>query len=101
MQEQWMSGSAFPDMMRKVMRARAEARLAGKTEEQLPVVPSPEDVTPDRRKAIKADLAKVGAEGLTAFIDKLTDAEKMYLAEAAAENEAIQKSLTPAMPHRA
>jgi hypothetical protein len=46
---------------------------------------------------VEADLAKVGAKGLTAFIDKLTDAEKMYLAEAADENDAVQKSLTPVM----
>lgn len=84
-----------PDVMMKIMRARAEARLAGKPEDQLPKMPSSGDVTAERRKAISADVLKAMPATLGKVLESLTDAESLYLAEAAGENEAIMKALAP------
>ena len=84
-----------PEVAMKVTRARAAARLAGKPEDQLPKMPSADDVAADRRKAIDAEVLKAAPAALGAFLDKLTDSESLYLAEAAEENEAIMKVLAP------
>ncbi len=84
-----------PESMAKSMRARAAARLDGKTEEQLPKMPSADDVTAERRKAIEADILKAAPEALGGVIDMLTDAEGLYLAEAVGENAALAKVLAP------
>ncbi|MEI7900844.1 MAG: hypothetical protein WCK89_11365 [bacterium] len=84
-----------PEVAIKVIRSRAAARLEGKTEDQLPKMPSADDVTADRRKAIDTDVVKATPEALAALLAKLTDAESLYLTEAAQENEAVMKALAP------
>ncbi len=84
-----------PELMARIMRARAIARLDGKTEEQLPKMPAADDVTAERRKAIDADILKATPEALGVVIEKLTDAEGLYLSEAARENAALAKVLAP------
>lgn len=74
-----------PDVMMKTTRSRAVARLDGKSEDQLPKMPSADDVTTDRRKAIEVDVVKATSAELGAVLDKLTDAESLYLAEAVGE----------------
>ncbi len=84
-----------PDVMMKYSRDRAAARLAGITEDQLPKLPDADDVTAERRKVIDAAIIKASPAALGAVLDKLTDAENLYLMAAAAENEAITKALAP------
>jgi len=84
-----------PDVAMKVTRARATARLSGKPEDQLPKMPSADDVTAERRKAIEVELLKAAPAALAAMLDKLTDAESLYVAELAGENEAITKAMAP------
>jgi len=81
--------------MMKITRDRAAARLAGKPEDQLPKMPSAEDVTAERRKAIEADVLKAAPAALGPVLNKLTDAEGLYLAELAGEKEAVMKALAP------
>lgn len=84
-----------PDVAMKITRARAAARLAGKPEDQLPKMPTADDVTAERRKAIAADVVKASPAALGAILNNLTDAEGLFLAEAASENDAIMKALAP------
>jgi hypothetical protein len=84
-----------PDVAMKVTRARAAARLEGKAEDQLPKMPSADDVSAERRQAIDAAVLKAAPAELEAFLEKLTDPESLYLAEAAGEKEAITKALAP------
>ncbi len=79
----------------KITRARAAARLEGKPDDQLPKFPSSDDVTAERRKLIEADIVKATPATLQAVLEKLTDAESCYLAEAVRENESIMKALAP------
>jgi hypothetical protein len=89
------AGSLRPDVAMKIARARAAARLEGKTEDQLPKMPSADDVTADRRKAIETEVTKAPPAQLGAMLDKLTDSETLYLAEAENENENVKKALAP------
>jgi hypothetical protein len=84
-----------PNLMLKINRARAAARLAGKTEDELPKVPSADDVTADRRKALEAEVLNAKSEAMGAILDKLTDAESLYLSGVVGESEPIMKALTP------
>lgn len=84
-----------PDVVLKIKRARAAARLEGKPEDQLPKMPSADDVSAERRQAIEADVLKATPAALPALLEKLTDAERLYLIEAADDNEAIMKALDP------
>ena len=89
------AGNLRPEVMMKITRARAAARLEGTPEDQWPKMPSADDVTAERRKAIETDVMKATPAALGAVLDKLTDSESLYLAEAAGENEAIMKALSP------
>jgi hypothetical protein len=84
-----------PEVMMKVTRARAAARADGKPEDQLPKFPAADDVTAERRKAIETDVLKASPANLGAMLEKLTDSESLFLAEAAGENEAIMKAMAP------
>ncbi len=84
-----------PEVRMKVSRARAVARLEGKSVDQLPKFPSPDDVTAERRKVIEADVLKATPAALGAMLDQLNDSEIAYLTEAAKDNEAITKALAP------
>jgi hypothetical protein len=79
----------------KINRARAAARLEGKPEDQLPKMPSADDVSTERRQAIEADVLKAAPAALPELLDKLTDAERLYLIQATDGNEAIMKALAP------
>ncbi len=83
-----------PEATLCIMRARAEARLAGKPEDELPKMPSADEVSAARRKAIETDLSQATPLTLGKILDGLTDAESLYLAEAADENEAVMKALS-------
>jgi len=89
------SANLNPEVLMKVTRARAAARLDGKTEDQMPKFPSADDVTPERRKAIETDVLKATPATLGAILDKFTDSESLYLTEAAGENSEIMKAMAP------
>lgn len=84
-----------PGVVMKINRARAAARLEGKPEDQLPKMPSADDVSTERRQAIEADVLKAAPAALPELLDKLTDAERLYLIQATDGNEAIMKALAP------
>ena len=85
-----------PETLKKFMKLRALARLEGKSEDQLPKMPSADDVSAARRKVIDAALTKTaGHDTVAALIDTLTDAETLYLAEAMDANPAVQKAVAP------
>ncbi len=83
-----------PESAMRIMRARAEARLAGKPDDELPKMPSADEVSAERRKAIETELSQATPLTLGKILDGLTDAEGLYLAEAADENEAVMKVLS-------
>lgn len=89
------AGNLNQDVMMKIIHSRAVARIAGKPEEQLPKFPSADEVTAERRKAIETEVLKASPETLGAVLDKLTDAETLYLVEATGENESLMKAMAP------
>lgn len=88
-------GNPRPEVAMKISRARAAARLAGKPEDQLPKMPSTDDVSAERRKVVEADIRKATPATLGALLDTLTDAEVLYLHELAGEKEEVMKALSP------
>jgi hypothetical protein len=88
------AGTLKPEVAMKITRERAAARLAGTPEDQLPKMPSADDVSAERRKAIEADILKATPAKLGSLLDKLTDAEGLYLAELANEKEEVMKALS-------
>jgi hypothetical protein len=89
------TGNLRQEVVMKIMRDRAAARVEGKPEEQLPKMPTADDVAADRRTAIEADVLKAAPAALASLLDTLTDAESLYLAQAAGENETLMKALAP------
>jgi hypothetical protein len=88
-------GSLRPDKMFALQRARAAARLAGKTEAQLPKYPSADDVPAERRQAIEAALRQAKPAALGKMVEQLTDAEQLYVAELVDDNKAIEQLFAP------
>ncbi len=88
-------GTLRPDKMFALQRARAAARLAGKTEAQLPKYPSADDVPAERRQAIEAALRQAKPAALGKMVEPLTDAEQLYVAELVNENKAIAQLFAP------
>ncbi len=84
-----------PEIAMRIARERAAARLEGKSEDQLPEMPSADEVSIERRKVIEADILKVSPATLGAVIEKLSDSERLFLAEITAENDAIMKAMAP------
>jgi len=84
-----------PEVMMKVTRIRAAARLEGNPEDQLPKFPSAADVTAARRKEIEDEVLKAPPATLAAVLEKLTDSESLFLTELSGEKEAIMKAMIP------
>lgn len=88
-------GNLKPEIMFKITRDRAAARLEGKAEEQLPKYPTADDVPAERRKAIEAEAVKAKPAEMKALLAKLTDAETLYFAELESENADVRKATAP------
>ena len=82
-------------VVRRVNRERAAARLEGTAEDKLSKLPSADDVAENRRQALEAEVLKAAPAALAPLLGKLTDAESLYLAQAAEEKEPLMKALVP------
>jgi len=82
-----------PEAAMKLIRSRAAARLEGKTEDQLPKMPSADDVADDRRKAIEQSLLKASPDEVEKQLKQLTDSEMLCVVETLEQNEALKNAL--------
>jgi hypothetical protein len=79
-----------------IIQKRAEARLDGKTEAQLPPFPDPSKVTDERKSALRKELAALTAETQPQYINKLPYDEVVLLPELLSSDEALSAKLVPA-----
>lgn len=89
------------EVMMRVMRDRAAARLAGKPEAELPRLPSADDVTEERRAALVASVTQATPAELPKLLEAFSPAETLYLAQAAEEQPALAKALAAPSRHLA
>lgn len=89
------------EVMMRVMRDRAAARLAGKPEAELPRLPSADDVTEERRAALVASVTQATPAELPMLLAAFSPAETLYLAQAAEEQPALAKALAAPSRHLA
>ncbi len=78
-----------------VFRLRGEARLDGKSEDQLPPFPSAAHVTAEQRAALKAKLSGLNGEALVKAMPALSMDEQLALGEILAGDEALNGKLVP------
>lgn len=76
-----------------LIKARAEARLAGKPENELPAMPSAAAVSKEQKKKMADELIKAGAAELEAKLAALNLDSLLALAEEADANPALNKKL--------
>jgi hypothetical protein len=87
--------AVFGNKIFPVYSARAEARLAGKADDQLPPFPSATNVTPERRAKIRADLLAADAESLRGILDALSLEDWLVLPQITSEDERLGAMLKP------
>ncbi|MBU1693169.1 MAG: hypothetical protein KKC51_04320, partial [Verrucomicrobia bacterium] len=98
-QDMFSRGSSFQELgalAGDLMRRRAEARLDGKGEAELPALPSAENVTAERRKEIAAILAEAAPDAVPGKMAELNLDERLVVAEMAEENDELNGKLRPA-----
>ena len=88
-------GPAFDEAFIGVLRARARAMVDGKVGADLPELPAADQVAEARRSAIRTELLAAPAERRHGLITSLTAAERLWLFEEVAADEALQKLLLP------
>ncbi len=88
--------SSLGKRMLGLMRSRAEARLAGKADKELPPFPSADKVSAEQRKKLVAKLMAAAEKDLPALAAKLKMAEHLALAEEAKDNPKLNAKALPA-----
>jgi hypothetical protein len=78
-----------------VLKARAEARLAGKKESELPAFPSADNVTPEQRKKLVDDITKADGAALEKQIADLSMDSLLVLGDETGNNEKLNAKLAP------
>lgn len=88
------NGENLPtEVMMRVLRARAMARLERTPEAELPQWPSAEDVPEERRAAIVAAVTQAAPADLPKRLEEFSAAENLYLAQVVEEDAAVGKAL--------
>ncbi|MBN1670567.1 MAG: hypothetical protein JXR37_06020 [Kiritimatiellae bacterium] len=81
---------------RALLRARADARLAGKAENELPPYPAPDRVSAERRREIQTALAAAEPAAVAGLAAGLSLDELAAVAEACACDQELNRRLLPA-----
>jgi hypothetical protein len=87
------------DRVSALTKSRAETRLAGKSEKDLPHYPSADNVTPEQRKKLVDQIMKATGSSLESQIAGLNFDNLLALTEESGDNEKLNAKLVP-LAHR-